>query len=352
MGWFENILVYNFMGNSGKDYLIAIAILLGSLGILKIFKHLIIARLKKLAKKTKNDVDDLIVGMMDKIGSWPLFFFVSLYLSLKYLAVPQWISTGVKYTLLIIVTYYTTKAILLIIDYSALKYNEKKGGKRSSAARLLANIIKGTVWLIAILAVLQNMGINVSSLIAGLGVGGIAIAFALQNILSDIFASFSIYFDKPFEEGDYIVVGSDSGVVKRIGIKSTRIRTLKGQELIISNKELTGTRINNYKRMEKRRVSFTIGIVYGTPLKKIKKVNKIIEDIFKSEKDATLDRVHFKEFGDFSLNFEIVYYVNSSDYLVYMNTQQSVNLKIYEAFEKEKIEFAYPTQSIFIEKGL
>ncbi len=352
MGWFEELLTYNFIGNSGKDYLIAIALLLGSLGILKIFKHLIIARLKKLAKKTKNDVDDLVVDMVDKIGSWPLYFFVSLFFSIKFLNVPQWVNLGVSYTLMVLIAYYITKAFELIIDYSASKYNERRGGKRSSAARLLANVIKGTIWLIAILIVLQNMGVNVTSLIAGLGVGGIAIAFALQNILSDIFASFSIYFDKPFEEGDYIVVGNDSGVVKRIGIKSTRIKTLKGQELIISNRELTETRINNYKRMEKRRVSFTIGIVYGTPLKKIKKVNKIIEDIFKSEKDATLDRVHFKEFGDFSLNFEIVYYVNSSDYVVYMNTQQSINLKIYEAFEKEKIEFAYPTQSIYIEKGL
>jgi small-conductance mechanosensitive channel len=203
---------------------------------------------------------------------------------------------------------------------------------------------------LAVPFILSSLGYNISALLAGLGIGGIAVAFALQTILADIFASFSIYFDKPFRVGDYIVVGNDRGTVKHIGIKTTRIKSLEGPELVISNKELTSSRIHNYKKMEKRRISFTIGIVYETPLEKVKKAKEIIENVIKDQKMAELDRVHFARFGDFSLEFEIVYYMLSTDYKDYMDTQEKINLKIKEEFEKEGIEFAYPTQKIYLGK--
>ena len=255
----------------------------------------------------------------------------------------------IRYILIITLTYYIIKAIQIAIDYSSQKYIETTGRKKS-ISKLMSTIVKIIVWLIAIMLILQNMGIKITSLIAGLGVGGIAIAFALQNVLSDIFASFSIYLDKPFEEGDFIVIGTDSGTVKHIGIKSTRLKTLKGQELVVSNRELTEARINNFKKMEKRRVLFNVGITYHTPIAKMKKIPSFVKEIFKSVKDATLDRVHFSEFGDFSLNYEIVYFVKSKDYKKYMDINQKVNLAIKGKFEKEKIEFAFPTQSIYLEK--
>jgi small-conductance mechanosensitive channel len=201
------------------------------------------------------------------------------------------------------------------------------------------------------LLILSNIGVNITSLIAGLGIGGLAIAFALQRILEDFFSSFSIYFDKPFEEGDFIIVGSDMGVVKHIGLKTTRLQTLQGQELVISNKELTDSRVNNYKKMKKRRIVFTFGVEYSTPVAKMKKINKIVEAIFKKIEGADLDRVHFKEFGDFSLNYEIVYYVKTGDYLEYMNIQQEINLTLKQQFEKENIEFAFPSQTIYMKKS-
>ena len=185
---------------------------------------------------------------------------------------------------------------------------------------------------------------------AGLGIGGIAIAFALQNILSDIFASFSIYFDKPFKVDDFIIIGDDKGVVKKIGIKSTRIQTLQGEELVISNKELTESRVHNYKKMERRRIVFVFGVTYETPTEKVKKIPSIIKDIIEKTELADIDRVHFKEFADFSLNFEVVYYLKTSDYAEYMDTQQEINLAMKEHFEKEQIEFAYPTQTVFVHK--
>ena len=215
---------------------------------------------------------------------------------------------------------------------------------------VLKKVVKGVLWAIAIIIVLSNFGYNVSTLAAGLGIGGIAIAFAFQAILGDIFASFSIYFDKPFKIGDFILIGNDMGTVKHIGIKTTRIQTLQGQELIVSNKELTETRVHNYKKMERRRISFTFGVEYDTKLKKLEKILEIVKEIFKKIKIADLDRVHFKQFGDFSLNFEVVYYVNKPDYLEYMDTQQEINFALKERFEKESIEFAFPTQTIYVNK--
>ena len=198
--------------------------------------------------------------------------------------------------------------------------------------------------------VLSNLGYNVTTLVAGLGIGGLAIAFALQKVLEDIFSSVSIYFDKPFEIGDFIIVGEQMGVVKKIGIKSTRIQALQGEEIVISNRELTSVRIQNFKRMEKRRVAFSFGVLYSTSNAKLKKAIEMVKKIVEKAEHADLDRVHFKAFGSSSLDFEVVYYLKSRDYNVYMDTQQEINFAIKEAFEKEKIEFAYPTQTIHLAK--
>ena len=215
---------------------------------------------------------------------------------------------------------------------------------------LLAKALKAILWVVAVVLVLSNLGYNVSTLIAGLGIGGIAIAFALQNILGDLFASFAIYFDKPFQVGDYIIVDDDAGTVKHIGIKSTRIQSRQGEELIISNKELTEARVHNYKKMEKRRIVFTFGVIYETPTQKLKKIPNIIKEIVGKTETAEIDRVFFKEFGEFGLNFEIVYFLKSSDYALFVETQPKINLAIKDSFEKEGIEMAYPTQTVFVKK--
>ncbi|MEM2131509.1 MAG: mechanosensitive ion channel family protein, partial [Candidatus Woesearchaeota archaeon] len=223
--------------------------------------------------------------------------------------------------------------------------------KESSLLKVMNTLFQGFVWIIAILTALSNLGVNITSLIAGLGVGGIAVAFALQRILEDIFSSFSIYFDKPFEEGDFITIDNEAGTVEHIGIKSTRIRTLQGEELVISNKEMTTARIHNYKKMSKRRAVFTFGVEYNTDVKKLKKINEIIKNIFDRLEIAELDRSHFKTFGDFSLNYEVVYYINNREIKDYLDTQEKINLMLVEAFKKEKIEFAFPTNTIILKKN-
>ena len=347
----NELLNYNFLNNNMQEYILALAIFILSLAVLKIFKFLIINKLKKVAAKTKTDIDDLVINVIDSIG-WPFYFFIGFYISLYIIKIPAIITKAAHYAILIMATYYVMIGLQKIIDYSAQKLAKKRNKEDEDASHiiLLSKILKIILWIVAFLLIVSNLGYNISTLIAGLGVGGIAIAFALQNILSDIFASFSIYFDKPFKPGDFIIIGADMGVVKKTGIKSTRIQTLQGQELIVSNRELTEIRVNNYGLMEKRRILFNFGVTYQTKTEKLKKIPSIIKDIIDKIKLAELDRVHFKTFADSSLLFEVVYYIGSREYNTYMDVQQEINLKINERFEKEKIEMAYPTQTLFVSK--
>jgi len=211
--------------------------------------------------------------------------------------------------------------------------------------------IKVVIWGIGIIFLLDNLGFKISTVIAGLGIGGVAVALAAQAVLGDLFSYVSILMDRPFETGDFIILGSEHlGTVEHIGIKTTRIRSLGGEQIVLSNSDLTSSRIKNYKRMQERRVVFKLGVIYQTPVDRLREIPVVIKDIITGIDNTTFDRAHFSSYGNFSLDFEIVYYVLSSDYNKYMDTQQAINLAIYEEFEKRGIEFAYPTQTLFVEK--
>jgi len=216
--------------------------------------------------------------------------------------------------------------------------------------KLISTVIKVVLWALAVLLVLSNLGYNVNSLIAGLGVSGIVVAFAVQKVASDLFSSLSIYFDKPFSPGDFVKIGEDMGTIKSIGIRTTRITSLQGEELVIPNSEVVSARVQNFGKMERRRAAFNIGVTYDTSKKKLEVIPGMIEKIIKAQKKATFDRCYFKTFGDSSLGFDIVYYVESPEYEDYLKIQQAVNLTIIEIFTKEGIEMAFPTQTIHIAK--
>ena len=347
------ILTSDLGKNTGKDYMIFFLVFLVLIVILRLFKNYVVSYFKKLATKSKTDIDDIIVEFISHI-KWTFYIIISFWFSAKTLILPELISTILEYAVIISIVYYTVKGMLKVVDYVVTlqvdKRHREDRKEDTSLIKVLGRLTKAVIWILAILLIISNLGINITSLVAGLGIGGIAIAFALQNILQDLFSSFSIYFDKPFKIGDYITIGEDKGVVKHIGLKSTRIQALQGQEIVISNKELTSTRINNYKLMEKRRIVFNFGLEYSTPLKKVKQAKTIIQNVFKKVKLADLDRTHFHNFGDFSLNYEVVYYLASNDYEEYMDTQQEINFLIKEQFEKAKIEMAFPTQTIFVKK--
>lgn len=204
------------------------------------------------------------------------------------------------------------------------------------------------LWLMIALLILENLAINITALVASLGIGGIAVALAVQNILGDVFASLSIILDKPFVVGDFIVIDTAMGTVEHIGLKTTRLRSLSGEQVIISNANLLKERISNHKRMYERRVQFSIGLIYQTAEEDLKEVPTLIRTIVESQSDIRFDRAHFKEYTPSALNFEIVYFVLNPDYNIYMDIQQAINLSIFSAFAQKGIQFAHPVHTVYM----
>jgi small-conductance mechanosensitive channel len=345
----QSIFQFQLFGNSVKNYLFAFLVFLAILFLAKIFQFLVLRHFKKLAQKTKTDIDDLFIDILNKVRP-PFYFFLALYFALKTLKIVFWLEKALTAILIVWVITLAISAFQSVLDY-LIRKKAKEDKTTESAFRLLGKILKGVLWGIGILFILSNLGVNITSLIAGLGIGGVAIAFALQNILEDLFSSFAIYFDKPFKVGDFIVVGNHKGTVEKIGIKTTRIRSIHGEEVVISNRELTTAKIQNFGRVKERRALFKIGVIYETPQEKLKKIPELIQKIIEEEEMTRFDRVHFVEFGDFSLNFEISFYVKTSDYKTFLDIQQKILFKIREEFQKQGIEFAYPTQTLYLKKA-
>lgn len=310
------------------------------------FRLVGLRRLRAWADSTPYKLDSQILKCAAEIS--PLFFaYLSFYAVVKYFLI---IGTSFEhflegaFVLLLIVemTQVIQKMVKFVLQRTPLAKNKTT---LHGVQRMFTIII----WSISLLMILSNLGVNITTLVASLGIGGIAIAFALQNILGDIFSSFSIYFDKPFQEGDYIIVGDYEGEIKQIGLKTTRIEALRGEEIIISNKELTESRVNNFKTMQRRRDELMISVAFDTPLKKLKKVPDLITKAIKEQKEVDLDFVRLNEFEASSYGFSVVYHVNSGSYDDYMEKREAVHWGILEYFEKEKVQMSLPT-SIWISR--
>lgn len=227
----------------------------------------------------------------------------------------------------------------------------ESSGVLTNAVNLIKTLVAIGVWTIALLMILSNLDIEITALIAGLGVGGIAIGLAAQSLFKDLFSSLAIVFDQPFLRGDFITFdnGEYLGDVERIGMKTTRIRSLSGEEVIIANSQLLDKEIRNYRRMDERRVLFAVGVLYQTPHEKLRRIPELIESAIKNVEKARFDRSHLKEYAGSSISFETVYWVKDRDYAVYMETNHEVLLNIHKAFEEEGIDFAYPTRTLHVE---
>lgn len=347
-----DVFSYSLGGNSLGRYLIALLALVSAVLVLQAARSIALSQLNK--EKGRFQKERQVAAKAVEVIGWPLYLLVGLHLLSAILITGAWLNDVLRWLTIILVTYYFIRILQTLVDYGVDRFaaarREKGEGTSASAIKLLGRIVKGLLWAIGLIIVLQNLGYNISALAAGLGIGGLAVAFALQNVLADVFASFSIYFDRPFEVGDFIIIGSDMGVVQHIGIKSTRLKTLQGQELVVSNKELTESRVHNYRKMDRRRIVFELGVEYATPQEKLVKIPGIVKEIIDQQELAEADRVHFKEFGPYSLNFEVVYYVNDQDYNRYMDTQQAINFELKRRFDQEKIAFAFPRQDIFLVK--
>jgi len=351
-GMVQQLANLMFLGNSILNYLIVILILLmGFLGI-KITEYLILRRLRKWAEKTATTFDDFIIGVIKKIGV-PLAYFGVFYLGMNVLTLDPLLRKITNIVATSILTLAAVRFGIALISYGFEVYLSKKE-KNEALKRSIDGIlvvVKVIIWGLAIVFFLDNLGFKISAVIAGLGIGGVAVALAAQAVLGDLFSYFAILFDRPFEIGDFIITGDYLGTIEHIGVKTTRIRSLSGEQLIFSNTDLTNARVRNYKRMEQRRVVFKLGVTYQTASEKAKAIPGIIKDIIKNVKDTVFDRAHFFSYGDFALIFEIVYYVRGSDYNKYMDIQQEINFAIKERFEADGIEFAYPTQTLYITKA-
>lgn len=340
-----------YWGNSVLSYLIAGGSMLVAWIILKLVKGKILSILKNLAKRTETNFDDLLIKAVEKF-ILPYVYLLVNYSIITQLNLSSKFEDVLRVAVLIITAYYVIRLINFLIHGAVVTYMEHKNEPPERIKQLggILLVVKALVWILGIVMLIDNLGYDVTTLIAGFGIGGIAIALAAQSILGDLFSYLVIFFDKPFEIGDFIVVGNNSGIVEKIGIKTSHVRSLDGQQMVMPNAEMVKTVIHNYKRLMRRRVVFSLGVVYYTPAGKLKQIPEMVRDIITQHKDATFDRAHLKNFGDFSINYELVYYVESADFLVYMDTHHAICLGIFEKFEKEGIEFAFPTQTLFINR--
>jgi small-conductance mechanosensitive channel len=330
---------------------IAFVLTLGIAILLAWAGHALFKRyLLKWAARTESKLDDEILHNIRA----PIFLFAILfgiYYGLENVsmlsAYSEVFAQGFTVAEILVVGFIITRIANVLISWYAEQRVKHGRNVSNHLLFILKKVLQGVVLTFALLAILVVFGQDLSGIVVGLGVGGIAIALALQNILSDAFSAFSIYFDRPFEIGDFIVVGDYAGTVNKIGLKSTRIQLLQGEELVMSNRELTSECVRNFKKLQRRRISFDLKVTCDTPVEKLKKIPSIVRSVADSIELAALDRVHFKKFGDFSLDFEVVYYIETGDYNQYMDLQQSLNYGIMEGFAKEGISMAYPTQKIF-----
>lgn len=349
----NEILDQVYYNNTVREYLIAVSIILFGVILLLAFKKLIIKRLQIWAAKTPGTWDDFIVHSFSRFGI-PIVQWTIFYWGIHLLDLSSRTERFIAIATSILVTYFILRlvsSIVMLLLKSGVRRREHGEEKIKQLGGLIM-IINIFIWILGLLFLLSNWGVEVTPIITGLGIGGIAVALAAQNILGDLFSYFVIFFDRPFEAGDFIIVDDKMGTIEYVGIKTTQIRSLSGEQIIIGNSNLTSSRIHNYKRMVRRRVVFSIDIEYGTPFETVKKIPSLLKSIVEQQAMITFDRAHFAAYKDWSLQFEVVYYVLSADYNVYMDIRQNINFRIYEEFEKKKIEFAFPTQSLVVKNDV
>jgi small-conductance mechanosensitive channel len=342
-----------FLGNNARAWVTALAIAIALTVAARIMIYVVIRHLRTLAARTATKVDDLIVGML-AATKLPLLAALAACAGTSALDLPPrlgaWIGTLAVFMLLCQVGFWGDRLINLLLAQQQV--NRELDGSRAATTRVAVLLARIVLYGAILVMALDNVpGLDITAIVAGMGVGGIAVALALQNILGDLFASLSIAMDKPFVIGDFVVLDTFAGTVERVGLKTTRIRSLSGEQLVFANQDLLASRIRNFKQMTERRAVFSLGVVYDTTPAKLEAIPQIVMDAVVAQAGVRFDRAHFKSYGAFSLDFEVVYFVLSPDYQVYMDTQQAINLAIFRSFAAEGIEFAYPTQTLHLQRG-
>lgn len=348
----QDILNHQLLGNSLRNWAVALFVAIALFFVFRLACRSLAKAAARLVKKTAAGWDDAIAKLLERTH-WSLLLGLSVLIGSQALGLSPGVRKVLSQGVVLLLVLQGGLWGSLLVRFFSERYRDRKL-KRDPGAAASLNIgflvLRVAVWAVVGLLALANLGIEIGPLLAGLGVGGLAMALAVQTVLKDLLASLSIALDKPFVVGDFLNFGDLMGTVEHIGIKSTRLRSLSGEQLIFSNNDLLESRIRNFGRMRERRVAFTLGVTYQTPREKLARIPGMIRAAIESQELTRFDRSHFRDYGNFSLNFETVFYVGVPDYAKYMDIQQAINLVIHEAFEREGIEFAYPTQTVFVEQ--
>ncbi len=348
-----NIFNLTFYDNTVAAWLVALAVSLVVGLALRAARGTLGKWLAATVGKTETRLDDLVFDLVSRTKLLFLLI-VGFYAGTYFLTLPDELRRLAASVMVVALLLQAGVWGSRLISEWVSHYVKRRAAEDAAGATALGMLgapARLAVWSVVVLVALDNVGIDVTALIAGLGIGGVAIALATQNILGDLFGSLSIILDRPFVIGDFIIVGDQMGTVERIGLKTTRVRALSGELVIFSNADLLQSRVRNYKQMFERRIVFGLGVVYQTPADTIEAIPEVVREIIETQPNARFDRGHFKAFGDFSLDFEFVYYVKVPDYAAYADTQQAINMAILRRFEADGIEFAYPTQTLIVERG-
>ncbi len=336
-------------GNSVRAWLVAALAFSIALGLLVVARRLLTRRARAAVGRTKNRFDDLALALGKRTR---IYFFVAiaLVIAVRFIELPARMSGLLDRLVGLVVLLQGARWATGVIAFYVSRHIERRRGTSDAAnlwaARMLGFAANVAVWAVILVAVLDNLGFDVTTLVTGLGIGGIAIALAVQNVLGDIFAALSIVLDKPFVVGDFITVDSFAGTVEQIGLKTTRLRSLSGEQIIFANGELLKGRIRNYKRLYERRNVFSIDVSYATPTDVVTRIPVMLRQIVESQQPVRFDRSHFSAYTDSALRFETVYFVLDPDYNKHMDIQQAIFVSVLDQFRRDGIEFAFPTRVI------
>ncbi len=337
------ILGLRFFDNTLGAWLAAVVLALLLLAALLVTKKLLLRRLHAVADRTPTRIDDFVVLLLTKTHPYVLIL-VALYLVAHLLDLTGTVTRLASIALIIgvlvqMAIWGDALLRLSVASYTAQVAPHDLG--RAATVSAIGFVGRLLLWSLLLVLVLDNVGVNVTALVAGLGIGGIAVALAVQNILGDLFASLSIMLDKPFVAGDFITVDSYMGNVECIGIKTTRLRSLSGEQIVFSNADLLRSRIRNYQRLAGRRVEFVLSVTYENPPDRLELIPRLLSEIVEAQPHARLDRAYFKGYRDFALDFDLAYFIDSAEYRVFIETQQAINLAIFRRFHERGIEFAH-----------
>ena len=339
-------------GNTPRELMVALSIAAGVLALAWLVRAFATRRLAK-AQLTESDFDDFLLDVTLRTKLF-LLFVPAVFLGARALNLPADFHRGLRVVAALSFVAQIALWTTGVIDFWLRRYKRSRI-ETDPASVMTVNVFRvaavAAVWIVAVIVAIDNLGLNVTGLIAGLGIGGVAIALATQNILGDLFASLSIVVDKPFVLGDVIMVDTHVGFVEHIGLKTTRLRSINGEQLVFSNGDLLQSRIRNFKRMTERRGLARIGVTYQTPAETLARIPLLLRQAVEKQEGTRFDRAHFVEFAESSLQFELAYFFNGADYTAFLTVQEAVNLEIVRLFAAEKIEFAYPTRTLLMARG-